>query len=183
MNATIRHPLLRQDEDAETQGGGDESQLGEEEAEAQYHALFRLLQVFFFQEAESIEGEEEDEEEGGEEGCVDRLRAKAIASLRPRGYSTDMLDYRGPYLSLLFLEATAVIRQSADRSDPSATGHAAAIVRQHMVGRTVAVAGGVGLGSVCVYANRGSCRAVVHYDTSIYTVFIFYSTAYYRTYK
>jgi hypothetical protein len=46
-----------------------------------------------------------------------------------------MLDDRGSYLSLLFLEATSVVRQSEDRSDPSVTGHAAAIVRQHMVGQ------------------------------------------------
>ena len=119
-NETIRHPLLRLNEDEDEE---QESGLEEAEAEAQYHALFRLLEVLF--RCPDAELENLDQEQGANE-----LQAKAIASLRPRGYSTDMLDYRGSYMSLVFLEATAVLPQSQNDG-----GHAAAIVRQHMVGQ------------------------------------------------
>jgi hypothetical protein len=112
-NEYIRHPLLRQDEDIEE----DELQLDDVKAESKYHSIFRLLEVFL---SENIEGGDVEE--------VESLRAAAIASLRPRGYSIDMLDYRGPFLTLVFLEATNVLNQSTDR-------HATALVRQHMVGQ------------------------------------------------
>lgn len=133
-NETIRHPLLRYDED-DDEGGQEEQEgrLQEAEAEAQYHALFRLLQVFFGSSGLGLGDVEEDEDED-EEARERERQATAIASLRPRGYSTDMLDYRGSYVSLLFLEATAVLSQSQGQGrGDGAGGNAAAIVRQHMV--------------------------------------------------
>lgn len=49
-------------------------------------------------------------------------------TLQPQGYTQDALDYRGAYLTLLFLESTGIISSSIDH------GHIqASIVRQHFI--------------------------------------------------
>ena len=123
-NKNIRHPLLR-DEDLDFEDLNEaENCVDDSEAEALYHGLYRLLDVYFFQQPENFHAE-----------SIDDLDRKAIASLRPRGFSSDMLDYRGSYLALLFLEATSVVQQGLRGSDTNNCAHAAAIVRQHMVGQ------------------------------------------------
>jgi hypothetical protein len=116
---------------------GEESSSAVAEAKAAdqdstQHILFSLLKMFFSSSANSS---------GSSSLPLSDLLSKCLT---PEGYTQDQLDYRGSYLTLLFLESTGILLPSSSASTSSISGkeqqqqpplypQAYYIVRQHMI--------------------------------------------------
>lgn len=93
--------------DGEDYTSGDDDSL---QSLTETHTLYSLVKAFY----PSVDD------------ASDTVQSYSRASLRPRGYTRDFLDYRGSFVSLLLLECTGMLSNENSSSQ-------IAIVRQHMI--------------------------------------------------